>query len=454
MIKAIKVRIFSQTHNSKIFTAAVMIGFIMIGVKLVSMVKELVIASTFGVGDELDAFLIAFIVPAFIINVIGGSMNSALIPIFVEVRDKNGKYAAQKLFSNIMVLSSGLLIGISVLLALLSPVILKALGSGFSEEKLELTKKLFYILLPIVLVNGIAITWSAILNAGERFRLAPMVSVAVPLVIIVTLLVGSTEMGIFSLAVGTLAGFALEAGMIGIGLTKHGMKLTPVWSGMDADVRRVIAQYIPMIASAVLMGSTYIIDNAMAAMLGSGNVAALNYGNRIVAVIIGLGAISLGTAVMPYYSRMAAVQDWAGLRNTTRMYLKLIFVATVPVLIVLVFFSEELVRILFERGAFTHANTIIVAEIQRYFLLQIPFYISVILLVKLISSLQQNKIFVYGAIVNVVLNIILNLILMRWIGVAGIALSTSVVYMVSSLYLYIMVQHILFVKDNYKKTHS
>lgn len=437
MIKAIKAKLFSQSHNSKIFTAAVMIGFIMIAVKLVSMVKELVIASTFGVGDELDAFLIAFIVPTFAINVIGGSMNSALVPIFIEVRDRKGKDAAQILFSNIIVLSGAILIGISVVLALLSPAILKVLGSSFSKEKLELTGKLFFILLPIVLVNGLGVTWSAILNAGERFRLAPVASIAVPLVIIITLLVGSTEIGIFALAIGTLAGFVLEASMIGLGLTKHGMKLQPHWSGLDADVQRVIAQFWPMIASGVLMSSTTIIDNAMAAMLGSGNVAVLNYGNRIVAVIIGLGAISLGTAVLPYFSQMAARRDWAGLRKTKKVYLKLIFAATVPVVLLLAFFSETLIRILFERGAFVHSDTLLVAGVQGFFTLQIPFYIGVILLVKLITSMQRNHILMYGAIINVVLNIVLNLLFMRWLGVAGIALSTSIVFILSFAYLYI-----------------
>lgn len=443
MIKAIKARILSQSHNSRIFTAAVLIGLITIAVKLVSMVKELVIASTFGVGDELDAFLIAFIVPTFAINVIGGSMNSALIPVFVEVRDKQGKDAAQKLFSNIIVLSSAVLIGISVILAVLSPVILKTLGSSFSEAKLELTLKLFFILLPIVLINGLAITWSAILNAGERFRLAPVASVAVPLVIIVTLLVGSTELGIVALAVGTLAGFALEAGMIGMGLAKHGMKLTPRWPGRDADVQQVIAQFWPMIASGVLMSSTTIVDNAMAAVLGSGSVAALNYGNRIVAVIISLGAISLGTAVLPYYSRMVSGQDWAGLRKTTRVYLKLVFTATLPLVLIFVFFSEDLIRILFERGAFTRSDTILVAEIQSYFMLQIPFYIGVILLVKLITSLQRNRILMYGALINVVLNIVLNFLFMQWLGVAGIALSTSIVFLASFLYLYLNANNII-----------
>ena len=217
MYKAIKSRIFSQSHNSKIFTAAVLIAFITVAVKLVSMVKELVVASAFGVGDELDAFLIAFIVPTFAINVIGGSMNSALIPVFIEVRENKGKESAQKLFSNILVMSSAFLICISVVLALLSPAILKTLGSSFSDEKLVLTEKLFLIILPIVLVNGLATTWSAILNAGERFGLVPIASLSIPVIIIITLLVGSIEMGVFALAVGTLAGFVLEATMIAIG---------------------------------------------------------------------------------------------------------------------------------------------------------------------------------------------------------------------------------------------
>src|SRR5919199_382001 len=81
--------------NRRIFRAAFVIGALTFGVKLVSLVKETTVAASFGTGDALDAFLIAFLLPTFVIYVLGASLNAALIPTYIEVRDRQGPEAAQ-----------------------------------------------------------------------------------------------------------------------------------------------------------------------------------------------------------------------------------------------------------------------------------------------------------------------------------------------------------------------
>jgi len=102
----------------------------------------------------------------------------------------------------------------------------------------------------------------------------------------------------------------------------------------------------------------------------------------------------------------------------------------------LVVFSHPLIRILFQRGAFTAADTGVVSRVQAFLSLQIPFYFLTILGVRLISALKRNWVLMVVSGVNMVLNIVFNLILMRYMGVAGIALSTSFVYLVACTLVY------------------
>jgi putative peptidoglycan lipid II flippase len=104
---------------------------------------------------------------------------------------------------------------------------------------------------------------------------------------------------------------------------------------------------------------------------------------------------------------------------------------TVPITAALVVFSEPLIRIIFQRGAFTAADTRIVGRVLAFLSLQIPFYMLAQIGVRLISALKRNSMLMVIAGVNMVLNIVFNLILMRYWGVAGIALSTSFVYVVA-----------------------
>ena len=426
----------SLTPGRKIFNAAASVAVCSGLAGLASTAKELAVARWFGRGDALDAFLIAYLLPSFLVNLVAGSFNAAMIPTFIQVREREGKEAAQRLFSGVMVVSLVLLVGVSVVVGILAPYFLPLLGSGFSPAKLMLTRRLLYALLPFIVLSGVAVAWTAVLNAGEHFGLPALSAMLTPLSIIAFLSLLGQAWGIYTLAVGTLTGVALQAAVLGWLLRERGVRLEPRWYGWDPSLRKVIGQYAPMLAGALLMGSTDLVDQSMAAMLAPGSVAALNYARKIVSLFIVVGATPLGTAALPYFSQMVANQDWSGCRHILKVYSRSIVLVTVPITLGLVAFSHPLIRIIFQRGAFTAADTGVVSRVQALLSLQIPFYMLASLGVRLVSALKRNSVLMMIAAVNMVVNIIFNLILMRYLGVAGIALSTSFVYLVSCTLVY------------------
>jgi putative peptidoglycan lipid II flippase len=173
----------------------------------------------------------------------------------------------------------------------------------------------------------------------------------------------------------------------------------------------------------------------MAAMLGSGSVSALAYGSKITTLILGVGSVAVSTAVLPHFSRMVARGDWDHVRHTLFTYARLIVLITLPMTLVLIYFSEPLVRLLFQRGAFTEADTKLVAWVQVLYLLQVPIFVLGMLIVRLISALKANRILMWGAGINLFVNVVSSYLLMKWLGIAGIALSMSLMYLVSCCYL-------------------
>ena len=405
--------------------------------------KELTVAHWFGRGDPLDAFLIAFLLPSFTVNLIMGALASALIPVLMEMRQKHEPEATDKLLSSVAIVSVLTLAGIALVLGLFAPFYLPYLGSNFSPEKLRLTRELLYALLPWIVLNGIALFASSVLNASERFALPALVPVVTPLATMMFIWIAAQRWGAFSLACGIVTGSVVEAAWLFATLRAQGTRLSFRWAGMDENVRIVLRQSAPMIAGTFLMGSTAVVDQAMAAMLPGGSVAALGYGNRIVSAVLGLGATALSTAVLPYFSRMAAAADWQGCRHTLKRFSLLVTAAAVPLTLVLILFSRTLVRLLFQRGAFTAADTELVSSVQICYALQIPFYIWGMLFVRFITSVRRNDLLMYASAVNLSVDIGLNLILMRYWGVAGIALSTSLVYLISFIFVAICTMKIL-----------
>ena len=425
--------------NRRIFVAALTVGGFTLLVKGCAVFKELVSAYQFGTGRELDALLIAWALPTFFINVLGGSLQAALVPVYLDVLYKEGRPAATWFIGSLSVVYLFLLVVVSLCLLALSPWLLRGMGSGFTPDELALCRHIFYVLLPIIGFTGMARLYGGLLVAEDHFAVTTVAMVATPLLSVICMVLLAGRIGIYSLATGILLGAAAETVMLLWVLLHRKIQLSFRWSGRSVALKQVGAQYLPVLAGSVLMAGTVLTDQAMAGMLPKGAVSSLNYANKIPSLILNLTSGAIGTAVLPYFSRMVAAADWKGVRHVFRTYIKVILVTTIPATVVLVLLSGPIIHYLFQRGAFTAADTRLVSWVQVCLLIQVPFYTLGILAVRLISSLQANRILMWGSGISLALNAALDYLLMQYMGIAGIALATSFVYVVSFAYLFIMV---------------
>jgi putative peptidoglycan lipid II flippase len=437
-----KIRWLKESVNGRIFTAAVIIAALASLVKAVSLAKEMRIARVFGAGDALDAFYVAILLPGFLSSIVS-SFGNAFIPTYIQVRETEGELAAQRLFSTVATLNIAALVALSLFLAVTAQWLLPVIGSGFGPEKLALTRTLLFVLLGQLSATGLSMLWRAVLNARECFALTALAPIVSPVIILIALVASSGSRRIYALALGTVFGTVGELAITGYGLCRRGIPIVPRWHGLTGPVRQVLGQAAPVAAGAVLMSSTTLVDQSMAAMLGSGSVAALNYANKVTPLLLTIGVSSLATAVLPSFSRLSADQDWAELRHVLNTFTNLLALVTVPLTVILIIFSEQLISTFFQGGAFTAQDVRMVARVQSLLFLQLPFYAIGNLYVHAISSLRRNHILMWGTTIAVCVNILLNLLFMRILGLPGIALSTSGVYLLNALYLRIMLMRTL-----------
>jgi putative peptidoglycan lipid II flippase len=254
--------------------------------------------------------------------------------------------------------------------------------------------------------------------------------------------------GSYALVIGMVGGAFIEACLLGWGLARAGVSLVPRWRGTSPAVKQVLAQYAPMVAAAFLMGGTAVVSQSMAAMLGPGSVSVLAYGNKLTNLFVGVGAVAVSTAVLPHFSRMVTENDWHGLRHTLGTYTRLLLVVSLPVTLALVYYSEPMVAVLFQRGAFTDSDTHLVGRVQAIILLQIPLYVVGMMFVRLISALKANQVMMWGNVINLFVCIVLNYVLMQRFGVVGIASATSLMYLISCCFLILVSLRLMKWKTN------
>ena len=412
--------------NRRIFRAAAAVAAAGILVKVAATFKEIAVASVYGRGDAMDAFLAAALIPGLLINLISESMNQALVPTLVRVREHEGHEQAQQLLSSSMLWMCVLLAAVSAAMAIGARGFFPLIASHFAAEKLALAERLFYGLLPVVLITGIASNCTAVLNTFDRFALPALANVATPLAIIFGSLLLGARCGIWAMVYAMLAGALLHAAVVVGMMDAHGYRFRLRWYGMTEATRQVGRQYGPVLLSGVVASGGLLVDQSMAAMLPAGSVSTLVYASRFVSVVLTLLAGAVSTAVTPYFSRMVAHQDWAGCRSTLRTWVRLTLLVSAPLAASLMAGSHLLIRIALQHGAFGPRDTAAVTPVLAMYALQIPFFVSSRVFYRFLLAIRRADLILYCGILNLVLDIVLNVILMRLFGVAGIALATSI----------------------------
>jgi putative peptidoglycan lipid II flippase len=205
----------------------------------------------------------------------------------------------------------------------------------------------------------------------------------------------------------------------------HGYRFRLRWYGMTEAAGEVVHQYGPVLLSSVVASGGLLVDQSMAAMLPAGSVSALVYANRFVSVVLTLLAGAVSTAVVPYLSRMIAHREWPGCRHTLRTWAVLTALVSVPIALFLILGAHWLIRLTLQHGAFGPGDTAEVTKVLAMYAIQIPFFACSRVFFRFIVAMRRTDLILYCGVINLGLDVILNLVLMRWYGVAGIALATS-----------------------------
>lgn len=425
-----------QATARAILQAASLVGILTLVVKLTATAKEMLIAYRLGIEPALDAFLMAYVFPSFLVNVVGASLTCVFVPMYVDMRMTHGDQAAAWLVRGLTLRVVGFLFVLAFLAAPGFAALLPTFAHGFSTETIALSQAMVFQMVPVFVLNALTAFWIGALNARERFALGAVTPALTPLTVMLLLVVCWRQLGVHAVMLGTAIGAAAEAMLIGRVIFADGKGRAPHAGAAKLPTRELLQQLLPIAAGTMMMSGTTLIDQVMASSLASGSVAALSYASKLTGVIVSVGSMALATAFLPHFSRMVAERDVPGIRTILRQYSMLILVLTGIVTLVLVFGSEPIARLLYGRGAFDETAVALVAEVQWMYALQIPFFTWSMMAVRLISALRKNHVLMIGAAISLSLNVVLNLWFSHYLGVAGIALSTSVVAAVACAFLW------------------
>jgi len=440
-------------QSGKIAKSASTVSAAVMCSRVLGLVREQIFAGLFGAGLAYDAFVVAFRIPNLLRDLFAeGALSAAFITVFTDYDTNRSQKETWQLASNVLVFFGILLSCLTLLGMFFADSLVHLLASDFSviSGKTELTVLLTRIMLPFLVFISLSAVVMGILNAKGKFFVPAMASAFFNMGSIVGgvsfafLLPKFGYPAIAGMAIGTLLGGILQLSMQIPTLRKCGFRFSPGLNIKDPGLRRIITLMIPAIIGLSPTQINIFINTNFASSCMEGSVSWLNYAFRLVQLPIGVFGVALSIAVMPVLARHTAKKDIDGMKETMVSSLTMLFSLTIPATIGLILLAEPIIRIIFERGAFTAFDTTATANTLTFYAIGLFAYSANKILVPVFYALEDTKYPLYGAFLAVGSNILFINLTIDSLQHLAIALSTSFSMMLNFLFL----STVLYIKTN------
>ena len=392
--------------------------------RVLGLVREAISASLFGATGLVSAFGVANTIFRQLYDLlIGGMLNSALVPVFAEYTALKQREELWRILSILLSLTVVLLSGIVLLLELLSPQLTWLIAGGFEAPNRAVTQTLVRIMLPSVLFLNLAGVVTGFLYASRRF-LYPALGVAIYNAgIIAAMLLLSRRLDIYSLGVGVLGAAILQLLVQLPGL--RGARLSFSLDLRHPALRRILALYSPIVLGLIVSLVQVTIDRRLATGTGESSIAWMDKATTLVQSAHGVVAVAISTAALPLLAQASARADWQSYRRTLGLSLRLSLVLIVPLVVALFILAGPLVAILFQHGEFTAHDTYWTALALRLYLLGLVFATIDWPLNYAFYARQDTLTPALVGILSVGVYLVVALLLLRPLGMLGLVLADS-----------------------------
>jgi putative peptidoglycan lipid II flippase len=436
-----------QTKYSSIASAAVIIGAAGLVSRILGIVRDRVLASQFGAGDDLDIYYAAFRIPDLLLNlIIFGALSSAFIPIFISLikKEESAKYNDNKgawdLANNLLnVLTIGL-IAIGLVLVVLSPWLVPLITPGYSGDKLDTTVKMTQLIFLSPLLLGISGIFGGILQSFRRFLAFSLAPIMYNLGIIFGAVFLTGRFGVYGLAFGVIIGCMLHLLVQLPVAIRLGFKFKAIFRLKEQNFIKIIKLMGPRVLGLASSQINFIVITIFASFLAAGSLTIFNFANNLQGVAIGLIGVSFAIAAFPALSKSFSNKKETEFNETLMKTFRQIVFFIIPFSIVFIVLRVQIVRVILGAGKFNWEDTILTANSLGLFCFSLFAQALIPLLVRVFYARQNTLMPFIASLVSVIVNIFLTWYLIAQMEVLGLALGFSISAIINFILLIVFVK--------------
>ena len=432
-----------------LFKAASTVSLLTLVSRITGLVRELLMASTFGASALTDAFNVAFRIPNLFRRWFAeGAFSQAFIPVLAATRAQEGDDATRALVARVSTVLVWVLVSVCVVGVVAAPVLVWAMASGLPPEGFESAVLMTRWMFPYIGFMSLVALSSGVLNTWKRFAVPAATPVLLNVAMIAAAWLGAPWFAsrgiqpIYAMAAGVMAGGVLQLAVqipalrrLGL-LPKIGVTLSAVRAAWkDPGTRRVATLMLPALLGVSVAQISLLINTQIASHLEAGSVSWLGYADRLMEFPTAMLGVALGVVLMPQLASARASGDADRYSGMLDWGLRLVVLLAVPSAVALLVFAQPLVAVLYHYGAFTDR------DVQQTTVALMGYGVGLIGLVAIkvlapgFYAAQDIRTPVRIAIVVLVITQLLNFALVPLFRHAGLALSIGIGALINALWL-------------------
>lgn len=391
------------------------------------LVRERILSQSFGIGDELDAFKAAFLIPELLFSVIVASgLAAPFVPIFVALKRDAGERAAQQFGQTVLTLAVLAMGVVSLVLFVLAPLTADIAAPGFDAEKRELYTELFRVMCFTQLLFAGSMALGEVLVAERRFFFYGAAPLLYNLGIVIGTVLLVDAIGIFAPAVGAVLGAAMHLGIRLIGVSRTSFRPWPRLDFRTAAIREFFRLLLPKTGGGPIDPLTFIFFTNLASTMAVGSVTVIDQARNFQSLPVSLIGVTFALATFPALAARYAERDRRGFTTLVVRNAVVIAILTAAAAAVLIVLGRFGIDLLLGGGEFGPDDVERLAEVLAVFALSVPFESLGHLLSRAIYATHHTLWQVGATVVGFVVTVAVALLLAGSLGVLAIPLAFTV----------------------------
>ncbi len=416
--------------------AAFIIAVLSIASRVLGMLRDRILASTFGAGETLDMYYAAFRLPDLIFNLlILGALSAGFIPVFSQLLARRQETDAWKLASNILTILGVALTVICGLGMIFAPTLVSLIVPGFEGEAQATIAKLTRIMFLSPFLLGLSSIVGGMLQSFQRFFVYSLSPIFYNLSIIFGALFLTERCGVEGLAWGVVIGSLLHLAIQLPALFRLGFRYEILLEWRDRGVRQIFSMMGARTLGLAVTQINLMIMTVIASTLVSGSLSVFNLANNLQSFPVGIFGISFAMAAFPLMSAAADKRDKL-IGYFSKSFRQIMF-CIIPATVIMLALRAQIVRLVLGAGKFDWTATGMTVETLGFFAISFFAQAALPLLTRAFYAQHDSKTPFFIGVVAEVANIGLALWLIGSFGVAGLALAFSVSSVLNFLLLFV-----------------